>query len=237
MAIIIKKKNIRIIIFLSVFAVCAAVLTIIFLPFIQNLKNEEYRESVSSWVKSHGINGVAVLFGIQILQIFIAVIPGGPIQIIAGMAYGALGGFAIIITGCIISSVFIFFIGKKFGLPLLRRFIGEDDINTWKFLKDSRKTARIVFILFLIPGTPKDMLTWLAPLTNISLPVFVTLSVLARIPAILTSTITGDSMIQENWILSISLFAGIAVAGFLGMWLKDKIIAKSIVPAGSQAPL
>jgi len=224
-----KKRNVRLIILLSVFAICTAALTIIFLPFIQNLRNEEYRESVSAWVRSHGLGGAAVLFGIQILQIFIAVIPGGPIQVIAGMAYGAWGGFAIIITGCIISSALIFLIGRKFGLPLLRRFFGEEDINTWSFLKDSKKAARIVFILFLIPGAPKDLLTWLAPLSNLSLPMFVVLSSLARIPAILTSAITGDSMIQGNWILSLSLFAGIAVTGFLGMRLKDRVIKKAAV--------
>ena len=221
-----KRSTVRLIILIAIFAFFTAAITIIFLPFIQNLGDSEYRENVSGWIKSNGFTGVAVLFGIQILQIFIAVIPGGPIQIIAGIAYGAWGGFAIIFTGCVFTSTLIFILGRKFGMPLLRRFLGEDDIKTWSFLKDSKKTARIIFILFLIPGTPKDLLTWLSPLTNISLPMFVVLSALARIPAILTSTITGGSMMSGNWVLSASLFAGIALIGFFGMWFRDWIIGR-----------
>jgi uncharacterized membrane protein YdjX (TVP38/TMEM64 family) len=218
-----KKGKFRLIILISIFAVVTAILTVVFWPFIQDLNNPEYRESFTLWIRSLGFLGIAVLLGIQILQIIIAVIPGGPVQIIAGMAYGVWGGLAVLLTGCVLTTTIIFFMVRKFGLPLLKRFFGENDINTWKFLKDSRKTARLVFILFLIPGTPKDLLTWLTPLANISLPAFVILSTLARIPAILTSTIMGDSIIQGKWILSISLFAGIALVGFLGMWLKDKI--------------
>ena len=220
-----KKGKIRIIILISVFVIITVVLTILFWPFIRNLRNEEYRESISAWIKSLGFKGPALLFGIQVLQIFIAVIPGGPIQLMAGMAFGAIGGFAVIMAGVIFTSTLIFIIGRKFGLPLLRRFLGEDDLIKWSFLKDSTKTARILFILYLIPGTPKDILTWFAPLSNISLPSFVVLASLARIPAILTSTITGDSMMEGNWILSLSLFLGIAVIGLLGMWFRDRIIS------------
>ena len=219
----------RLIIVVLIFALCTVILTAVFWSFIQDLRDEEYRESLSLWIKSHGFVGVAVLFGIQVLQIFIAMIPGGPIQIIAGMAYGTWGGFAIIVVGCLFTSTIIFYIGRKFGMPLLRRFLGEKDLKTWKFLKDSKKTARLVFILFLIPGTPKDLLTWLAPLTNLSLPTFVVLSTFARIPAMLLSTMTGDSMMMGNWILALSLFLGIALIGLLGLHLKDRIIGKHSV--------
>jgi len=218
-----KKGKFRLIILISIFTVITAILTVVFWPFIQDLNNPEYRESFTLRVRSLGFWGIAVLLGIQILQIIIAVIPGGPVQIMAGMAYGVWGGLAILLTGCVLTTTVIFFMVRKFGIPLLKRFFGENDINTWKFLKDSRKASRLIFILFLIPGTPKDLLTWLTPLANISLPAFVILSTLARIPAILTSTIMGDSMIQGKWILSISLFAGIALIGFLGMWFKDKV--------------
>jgi uncharacterized membrane protein YdjX (TVP38/TMEM64 family) len=221
-----KKGKTRLIILILIFAIFTIILAIIFWPFIQNLGDEEYREGLSNWIRSHGLSGVAVLFGLQFLQIFIAIIPGGPIQIIAGMAYGTWAGFAIIVAGCFFTKTIIFYIGKRFGLPFLRRFFGEDDLNTWKFLKDSKKVERVVFILFLIPGTPKDLLTWLGPLTNLSLPTFIILSTFARMPAILMSTITGDSMIRGNWILSLSLFLGMAVFGFLGIQFRERIIAK-----------
>jgi len=220
------KSKIRLVILFSCFVIGTAIITIIFWPFIRDLQNQEYRDAFTVWVKDLGIYGLIILLGIQILQIVIAVIPGGPVQLIAGAAYGAFGGLAICVIGCVVSSFMIFFMVRKFGLPLLRRFFGEKDINAWKFLKDTGKVSRVVFILFLIPGTPKDLLTWLTPLTSLSLPMFVILSNLARIPAILSTTIMGDSMIQGNWILSVSIFLGIALAGFLGMWFRDKIMTR-----------
>jgi len=221
-----EKGKIRLIILLSIFAVCTIALTIIIWPYVEKLKDAEYRENISAWIGTLGFKGAAFLFGIQVLQLFIAVIPGGPIQLMAGMAYGAWKGFAIIMAGVVFTSTLIFFLVRRFGLPLLQRFFGENDLNKWSFLKESNKVTRVIFILYLIPGLPKDLLTWLAPLTNISLPAFVITASIARIPAILTSTITGDSLMEGNWILSISLFIIIAATGLLGMWLKDKIINK-----------
>jgi len=224
-----KKGKIRLFILIAAFAVVTVAITIVFWPLIKDLRNPEYREAFSLWVKDLGFRGVLILSGLQILQIVVPVIPGGPVQVIAGAAYGAFWGFVIITCGCFITSAFIFFIVRKFGLPLLRRFFGEKDINTWIFLKDAQKTAKVVFILFLIPGTPKDLLTWLCPLTNLSLPLFVILSTLARIPAILSSTIMGDSMVQGNWVLSLSLFIFIAIMGFSGLWFRDKIAKREVL--------
>jgi uncharacterized membrane protein YdjX (TVP38/TMEM64 family) len=221
-----KKGKVRLIILITLFVIATIVLTIIFWPFIKDLRNNEYREAFSLWIKSLGFKGVLILLGVQVLQIVAAVIPGGPVQIIAGAAYGALGGLAIMVAGCVFASSFIFFLIRKFGLPLLRRFFGENDINTWVFLKDTQKVARVVFILFLIPGTPKDLLTWLCPLTNLSLPMFLVVSIFARIPGILSSTIMGDSMIQGNWILSLSIVLVIAITGLFGLWFKDRIANK-----------
>ena len=218
-----KKSQIRLIFLLALFAAATSIVTIIFWPFIKDLENPEYREAFVLWVKSFGYMGVLILLGIQVLQIIVAVIPGGPVQIIAGAAYGTFGGLAIIVSGCVFASTLIFFLVRKFGLPLLRRFFGEDDIGTWIFLKDTGKVARLVFVLFLIPGTPKDLLTWLCPLTSLSLPMFVILSTFARIPAILTSTFMGESVIKGNWIASLLIFFIFALMGFFGLWFKEKI--------------
>jgi uncharacterized membrane protein YdjX (TVP38/TMEM64 family) len=117
-----------------------------------------------------------VLFGIQVLQIVVAVIPGGPVQLIAGAAYGALGGLLIIEAGCAVATMIVFFMVRKFGLPLIKRFFGVDVLDTWGFLKDEEKTALVTFILFFIPGTPKDTLTYLIPLSRLSLIQFTLIS-------------------------------------------------------------
>jgi uncharacterized membrane protein YdjX (TVP38/TMEM64 family) len=220
------KLSRPLLIVILIFVLATVALTIIFWPFIKQLGDPVYRESFSAWVKELGIAGVAVLLGLQIFQIIVAVIPGGPVELIAGAAYGSWGGLAICAVGCVIASSLVFLVVKKFGLPLVVKFFGEENINSWKFLQNSKRTARVVFVIFLIPGTPKDMLTWFAPLSGLSLKAFVAISVFARIPAILSTAIMGDSMIQGNWVMFLVIFIAVALVGFLAIGFRDTILKK-----------
>jgi uncharacterized membrane protein YdjX (TVP38/TMEM64 family) len=220
------KVRRRVVILIVLLGLATAGLGFVFWPFIRELKNPAYREAFSAWVSGLGLNGVFILLGLQILKIVVAVITGGPVELIAGAAFGAWAGLGICVAGCVIASSLVFVTVQQFGLPLLRRFFGEKNIMAWKFLGDSTKTARLVFILFLIPGTPKDLLTWLAPLTRLSLLRFVIISVVARTPAMLSSTIMGDSMIQGNWVMFLIIFLIIALIGLGGIQFRDKIVGR-----------
>lgn len=205
------------------FCAAAAVLTVVFWPFIRELKDPVYSEQFGAWVKDLGFKGVLILLGLQILQIVVAVIPGGPVELIAGAAYGALGGLAICAIGCVIATSLVFLLVNAFGRSLVARFFDEETINSWKFLKEPGKTARVVFIVFLIPGMPKDMLTWFAPLGGLPMPLFTGISTFARLPAVLSTTIMGDSAINGNWILTVAMFAVTTVLGLTGLYFRDKV--------------
>jgi uncharacterized membrane protein YdjX (TVP38/TMEM64 family) len=222
-----KKPGKALVILVIVFCAAAVILTVVFWPFIRELKDPVYREKFSAWVKGLGVKGVLILLGLQILQIVVAVIPGGPVELIAGAAYGALGGLAICAAGCVIATSLIFLTVNRFGRSLVVRFFGEENIGSWKFLKDPEKTARAVFIVFLIPGMPKDMLTWFAPLSGLPMPLFTGISTFARLPAVLSTTVMGDSAISGNWVLTAAMFAVTAVLGLAGLYLKDKVKPRS----------
>ena len=218
-----EKPKRRFIIFVILFLVFTGLLGLVFLPFIRDLQSPEYREAFTSWVTGLGFRGVLVLFGIQVLQIVVAVIPGGPVQLIAGAAYGAWRGLLILMAGCAAATMLVFFIVRKFGLPLIIRFFGEESVNAWGFLRDQKKTALITFVLFLIPGTPKDTLTYFAPLSRISLVQFALITVIARFPAMFSSTVMGDAAMQGKWLLVFLVFGITATAGILGIQFRNKI--------------
>jgi uncharacterized membrane protein YdjX (TVP38/TMEM64 family) len=221
------KKNRRPLLVFGIFLVLTtAGLTVLFWPLIRELNDPAYREAFSAWVAGLGLGGIFILLGLQILQIVVAVIPGGPVEIIAGAAYGAWGGFGICAAGCVVASSLVFVMVRKFGLPLLRRFFGDRKTKRWKFLEDAKKTAMAVFILFLVPGVPKDILTWFVPLSRLSLARFVIISVVARTPAMLSSTMMGDSMIQGEWGMVLVLFLVIGLAGLGGIQFRDKIVKR-----------
>ena len=223
---VMQKDKCRFIIFLILFFLFTGIMGLFFWSFISDLQKPEYQEAFSAWVADLGIKGVVVLFGFQILQIVVAVIPEGPVQIIAGAAYGVWGGLLIIIAGCIIATLLVFSLVRKFGLPLVKRFIGTDAINTWGFLASRKKTALITFVLFLIPGIPKDTLTYLVPLSRLSIVQFTLISVIARFPAILSSTAMGDAAMQGNRVLFIVIFGITGLAGILGIQFKERVIQR-----------
>jgi len=218
-----EKANRRFVFFLAFFILFSGAVALAAWPFISNLQSPEYRDAFGAWITGLGFRGVLILFGIMVFQVIVAPIPGGPVQIFAGAAYGVWGGLLITLAGCIVATVLIFSVVRKFGLPFLRRVLGDEALTTWSFLASEKKTSLLVFILFLIPGTPKSFLVYLGPLTRLSLIQFTTISVFGRFPALLSSTVMGDAAMQGNWGLFFVVFCLTAVFGTLGIHFKERI--------------
>jgi len=210
--------------FLILFALVTGGLTWLGWSFIRKLGEPAFREAFGAWVKTLGIRGIGVLFGLQLLQIFAAFIPGGPVELLAGAAYGVLGGTLICLTGSIFASVVIFLGMRRFGGSGC--FLGEGRRKFLALFRDAKNIDLVVFILFIIPGMPKDLLTWLAPISGVSFVHFILLSNLARTPAIICTVILGHSFMQGNWVMFIGIFVFTALVGIGGILGKDAILQK-----------
>lgn len=198
--------------------------TILLMPSIRSLADPAVRARFKGWVQSLGVLGYLVMISIQIVQIVIALIPGEVVEILAGVMYGGFGGLLVCLIGCVIASSGIFLLSKKFGAKFTQRFFNKDNLEKYAYLKDSRKLELIVFILFLLPGTPKDMLTYVAGTTPMRLVQFLLISTFARIPSIVSSTFIGNSLVHNNWPVTILIFTVTAVLGILGIVYKDRIL-------------
>lgn len=88
-------------------------------------------------------------------------------------------------------TVIIYNLVKKFGRPLVNAFVSEEKFKKFKFLHDEKKLELIVFIILMIPGTPKDVITYMTSLTDIKPFRFYLLATIARIPAVTSANING----------------------------------------------
>ena len=159
---------------------------------------------------THGIWGLLTLFGLQFAQIFLIILPGEPIEILAGMCYGGLGGLIFVIASAFIISSVIFFMVRKLGKKFVYDFCDEEKvkkIENSKIFKNPKKIEWIMIILFLIPGTPKDLLVYIAALLPIKPLRFILISTFARFPSVVSSTFAGDNLIEGNWQNSIIIYA------------------------------
>lgn len=203
-----KSKILKLILFIFVIIVLIVV-TFYMFPVIKNLSTTEGQLKFKEKIENLGFLGILVLFGLQIAQIFLIIIPGEPIEILAGMCYGGLGGFIFIITSCALISAMIIFLVRKLGRNFVYDFCSKErieKIENSKIFKNQKTTELIMLILFLIPGTPKDLLVYIAALLPIHPVRFIIISSIARIPSIVSSTIAGENLKAGNWQMSIIVY-------------------------------
>lgn len=219
-----KPNVILLSVLLLIFAVILG-LSLFCLPYFRSLSQPENQERLRAWIASLGFEGWLIFLGLQMLQIIIAFIPGEPIQMLAGVLYGTWGGIFVCLLGSFLASTLVFFFVRKGGERLVRRIFGRNKLEEYAFLRDSRRIEMVTLILFLIPGMPKDLLTYLGGLTRISPWKFLAISNLARIPALAASTLLGSSVSRGNLALTAALTFTAVVAAIAGVIYRGKIMA------------
>lgn len=180
---------------------------------------EHFRE----WVDGKGIWGRLAFIGMVMLQVFIAIIPGEPLEIGAGYAFGALEGTLLCLLGTILGGVLVFSFVRRFGVHAVEVFFSREKINSLHFLQDSKKLNFLVFIVFLIPGTPKDVLSYCVGLTTMKMSTWLLISSIARIPSIITSTVGGNALGMGEHLFAVIVFAVTIVLSIGGLILYNKI--------------
>ena len=162
-------KVIRIIMSIIVLALCIGVI-IYLIPVMKELSSVEGQIAFKEKVNESGILGLLILFGLQVAQIFLIIVPGEPIEILAGMCYGGIWGTIFIMISCAIIATVIFLLVRKYGKRFVYEFCNPKKvkkIENSKIFQSPKKIELIMLILFLIPGTPKDLLTYIAGLLPI----------------------------------------------------------------------
>ena len=205
--------------------IAMAILTVLLFPFFNALKSPEGMASFEAHVKSYGFWGVLLLLAIQVLQILVAVIPGEIVEFIAGAMYGTWGGTALCLVGVVIGEWILFEIVKVFGMPLLTSLFDVEKINKYKFISDSSRLKTLVFYLYFIPGTPKDLLCFFMPLTPISRKDFLIISTLARTFSVLSSAYAGATFSKGDWVKTAIAYAVIGLVSAIGIFVHNRFFS------------
>lgn len=200
-------------------------ITVICIPLVKMLATDEGRQGLEKLVSDNYILGLSVYLFLQVLQVVVALIPGGVIQILGGVLFGGILGTVYCFLGILLGSIVVFFAVRRFGTPIVEAFIDRKGIKQFSFLSDIKKLELAIFILFLIPGVPKDVLTYIAPLTKIKPMSFFALSMLARLPAIIMSSLFGANLGSGRIVGAIIIFIVVAAAGIVGILYKDKVVS------------
>lgn len=217
-----KTDKIRIIAVLLFLAIAAAI-TVTAIPYCRLLATEDGLSKAKEKVMETGIMGPVVYMLLVVVQIIIAFIPGGPVEILGGVLFGTAGGTILCMLGFLLGTSAVYSMVKRVGKPLVSAFVSEDKFEKFKFLQNEKKLELIVFIMFLIPGIPKDALTYFIPLTPINGRKFCILATLARFPATISSVMIGSSLQSRDLTTGMIAFIITAVLGIVGiLWNNRK---------------
>ena len=188
------------------------------------LMTESGREDFKTVIMGLGVFGYLVLIGLTAVQVFLFLLPGEPIELLAGMCYGAVGGLIVSYLGVFLSGCLIFFLVRKVGKASVYDFIGKekmDRIENSSFLK-SGNAEKLLLLLFALPGIPKDFLVYIGALLPVDAMQFILLSTLFRFPGIITSTVVGESFAEGNQRFAIAMYAATFVVSVIVLRIISK---------------
>lgn len=187
---------------------------------------EALAENFRELINSYGSMGILIAFGIQMLQVIFPIIPGEVVEVGMGLCYGPVGGSVICLIGVALASVIVLLFVKKLGIKAVELFVSVDRINEFRFINNEKKLERLVFLLYLIPGTPKDALTFFFGLTRISISDFIFITTIARIPSVVSSTIGGTFLVDQNYLGAILIFAVTGAFAVIGLFVYKAVLGK-----------
>ena len=179
-------------------------------------------ESFKNWLDTYkGLSGAIFVF-IRAFQTVIKIIPAEPLEIAAGYAFGTWGGLALCSLGTFLGSIVIVVLAKSLGSKFVSAFINVEQLKSLRIINDKKNQRLFLFIFYLIPATPKDLLTYAAGSLKMNMAEFFVITTIARIPSILTSTICGAQLEQNNIKTAAAVFTATAIVSAVCAFIYNK---------------
>lgn len=224
-----KKNTKRTVSWRTILMLLAAVIVCVgacvaMLPLTRLLSSEEGQAVIIEKMQAFGIFAPLLFVLLQVVQVVIAVIPGGPVPMIGGVLFGEWGALALSLAGFFLGTVLVYYLVQWIGKPLVDRFVSEKHFQKFDFLLKGKRTELLIFLVFLLPGLPKDVLTYLVSFNSRIKPMHLfLLTTLGRTPATILTVFLGGSLWDGNYTLTIVLTGVILLLAFAGWMIKKRV--------------
>lgn len=190
-------------------------------------------QRLHAWVDKNAIASRFAMFGLVMAKTVIPFFPGEPFEIAAGYAFGAVGGTILCAIGSLMGSLLVFLFVRRVGVKAVELFYPREKLLSLRFLQNDKQLAAAMFFIFLIPGTPKDLLGYFVGLTRMRISSWVLISGVARLPSIIISTVGGQAMGSRRYTFAAIVFVLSVVISGIGFLLYRQYVKKHNQPEGS----
>jgi uncharacterized membrane protein YdjX (TVP38/TMEM64 family) len=183
------------------------------------------KQLVASW----GWMAPPVFIAIQALQVVISPIPGEVTGPVGGALFGTLWGVIYSTIGLTLGTMVCFALGRKWGEPLVRPWLSEHHWNRMSFILEAEGVI-LCFILYLIPGFPKDIISYLFGISPMPFWVFAVVSTVARLPGTIIGSYFGANVAEHQYLYALAFIAGITALCLPLYYYRDRIIRRFYKP-------
>lgn len=173
-------------------------------------------ERLRQWFAGFGPWDEAVFVAIRAAQTCFKFIPAEPLELASGFLWGPWFGMLWCLLGNTLGSCIILLLVRRFGRRLVEKVMPAKAEIVLHKLEGSEHLYALLTLIYLIPGTPKDGIVYLAGLMTIDLRAFMVINIFGRIPSILSSTLCGAAMGEKQYLLSAVIFAVTMLLALLG---------------------
>ena len=185
-------------------------------------------ERIKNFVMSYGGGALVVFILLQILQVVAFFIPGELVQIAGGYIYGTLLGGVVSLLGITLGSALAYTVANVYGKPFVKKIVSEKNFKFIERILDLGSKRFVVFLIYVIPGIPKDVVAYICGISNITFKEFIIYSTLGRIPCIFLSAFFGAQLIEGNKLILIIIAIVVTLIFAVGLFKGERII-KGIV--------
>ena len=205
------------------------VLLVIIIPLVLFLTHKEFFqqfdsiEKVENFIAGYGHLSGLVYIIFQIFQVVVSVIPGEIFQVAAGYLFGPFWGILYAIIGCALGEAIAFGLARLLGRGFVRLFMNDEQFEKYSSRMNSNKGYTLCFILYLIPGIPKDILCYVAGASEISFLPFLGLSMVGRLPGLIGSIIMGTLVDSGRYTAALVILGIACVVCVLGLIYREKL--------------
>ena len=164
------------------------------------LNSFENINDIVHFLERYEKESILIYIGLQILQIVISIIPGQVFQMAAGYLYSFWPALLFAVTGAVIGTAISFLLAKILGRDFLHLFFGQEKMNYYIERLNSKQAYIIVFLIYLIPGIPKDMVSYAAGVSEMKFKAFLILSSIGRLPGMIGCLLMGTLLESESYL-------------------------------------
>lgn len=221
------KKRFKIISSIFKFALLLMILIGIplYIYFFQHDIIEQFSslEDVNAFFEEYRTQSIFIYIAVQILQIVICIIPGQWLQFAAGYMYGFWLGYLWSLVGAFIGTVITYYLAKILGHDIMHLIFSEEKIHNMLKTLNSKKAVILVFLIYLIPGVPKDLCSYVAGLSEMKLKPFLVISLIGRSPGMMGSLLIGRQVEVGGYTSAIVIAVIALILCLLGVLFRRQI--------------